>query len=92
MPTRKYKRDSASNILRENPISFTFIIVGLINIVIQLLAPDAVPDIIIPQIQNTTNNSGLVALYTLFLYLWVFGGIASVLGGLIAIIVKVLRS
>jgi membrane glycosyltransferase len=91
MPTRKYTKESASNIVRENPVSFTFIIVGLINIVIQLVAPDAVPDVIIRQIHNTA-DSGLVALYTLFLYLWVFGGIASVLIGLFAIIVKGLRS
>jgi len=91
MPTRKYTKETASNIVRENPVSFTFIIVGLINIVIQFLAPDAIPDVIIPQIQNTA-NSGMAALYTLFLYLWVFGGIASFLGGLVAIIVKGLRN
>ena len=91
MPTRKYTKETASNIVRGNPVSFTFIIVGLINIVIQFLAPDAIPDVIIPQIQNTA-NSGMAALYTLFLYLWVFGGIASFLGGLVAIIVKGLRN
>jgi len=53
--------------------------------------PDAVPDIIYRHIQNST-DSAMVILYTIFLYLWVFGGIASVIGGLTAIIVRHFRS
>jgi hypothetical protein len=91
MSPRRYTWDSASNRLKRNAVSFTCIIVGLVNIVIQFLMPDAVPSLIIKQIL-TTADSAMVALYTIFLYLWIFGGFALVLCGLVVIIVKGFRS
>jgi hypothetical protein len=88
---RKYTNDSASSLIKRNAGSLTLIIVGLVNIIIQLLMPDAVPDIILTQIQNTA-SSGMVSLYTLFLYLWLFGGFALVFCGMAIIVVKIFRS
>jgi O-antigen/teichoic acid export membrane protein len=63
-------------------ISFIFILLGVINIVVQVLLPDLVPGYInglITSYQQSSWNSFLMGL----LVVWYFGGIISFFGGIL---------
>lgn len=82
-------------LIRQHAGSIVFIILGLLNITIQLFIPDLVPNIINNQIADATKypeQLGLVFIYRAFLYIWYFGGLTSLAGGIIAIFLGHQRS
>lgn len=91
MPLRKNTGRSTSNTLRKNAVSLVFIVYGVVNLLIQALMPDAVPNAIISHIINTQPSSITFVFYTGLLYIWYYGGIISLLGGIIAIFVRYFR-
>jgi hypothetical protein len=79
---RKPSRSKGRTALQGNGLSFALIVVGLVNIIIQLVMPDVVPNAINGYIQNS-QNLGVIVLYKIFLFLWYFGGIVCFIGGII---------
>ena len=82
-------------LIRQHAGSLVFIALGLVNITIQLLMPDLVPDILNAQIadaQQYPEQQGLVFTLNACLYIWYFGGLSSLAGGIIAIFIGHHRS
>lgn len=73
MPLRKNVGSSISSTLRENAISFVFITIGLLDIVIQALLPDLVPEYINGLIERS-QQSIWTGFLTFILYVWYLGG------------------
>jgi len=91
MPLRKNVR-SSTNTLRKYAVGIALITVGVVNLLIQALMPDVVPDAIISYIINTQPSSMTIVFYTGLLYIWYVGGIVSFFGGIATIIVRHFRS